>query len=103
MLIGDSCILAGVSVPKLLWRDVPQNLVQCGSQPQSRQRQPLVYDFDLLPVILLGTIRENTRISGNFERSRPGNRTGDSDHPGRMGRNNLFFSGGQKRGLVRAA
>jgi hypothetical protein len=32
---------------------VPDDLVQQGSQPQARQRQPLVHDFDLLPVILL--------------------------------------------------
>jgi hypothetical protein len=35
-------------VPELLRRHVPKDLVQQGSQPQARQRQPLVHDFDLL-------------------------------------------------------
>jgi len=41
------------SVPKLLRRDVPQNLIQYGSQAQASQRQPLVHDFDLLEIVLL--------------------------------------------------
>jgi len=52
---GESLILAvnerRGSVPKLLRRDVPQNLIQYGSQAQARQRHPLVHDFDLLEIV----------------------------------------------------
>ena len=40
-------------VPKLLRRHVPEDLVQQGSQPQSRRRQPLIHNFDLLSEVLL--------------------------------------------------
>lgn len=55
-------------MPKLPRRHVAEDLVQQGSQLQARQRQPLVYHFDLLSVIILvhrAAVVEPSRLREN--------------------------------------